>query len=532
MKYRYKNKVFFLMLLLLGITVGYALLSATLDINGTASIKSNKWNIHWDDESIEDKGVTPIKKAYVKDTEKRIVEFSVNLDLPGDYYEFYVDAKNEGTIDGMITTLNSKVNGNEIYTLPSYVKYSVTYKNNKPVEKNQLLKASSSATYKVRVEYDSNVSPEVINNSEDLDLTFNLEITYSQADDKATTTSNFESSIMLDVARRYYPVSEIKKYIDILSVNDNSSLQLHFTDDENVGIECDYLDQTKSTATVENGEYTNPVTGNKFLTYDQVTEIMNYAKSKNVKIIPEVDVPAHMNGFFKLAINKFGEEYVRAPYDWDNPENSGIAWGSGDEAGNIDLALPQSKQFIKNIYDEYTDFFKECDYFHIGYDEYTFRPELKIDYANEIYTYLKNKGFKVRMWSDSITKENINSLNNDMEVVYWGWKEQDITKTNYATVKDLQEQGFNLMITNKYYLFFVPSPSSTTEESLEFAVERIANSWTLEKWNYNFDSNLDSYNNIDGSIICVWGEDSEGISNEVIFNQTRDMYNAMIGKLN
>ncbi len=41
---------------------------------------------------------------------------------------------------------------------------------------------------------------------------------------------NSESTIMLDVARRYYPMSEIKQYIDALSVNANSSIQMHFTE--------------------------------------------------------------------------------------------------------------------------------------------------------------------------------------------------------------------------------------------------------------------------------------------------------------
>ena len=529
---RKNNSLPLLIILLLIIGIGYSLLNTTLKINGITGINKNTWDIHWDDESIADSGVTPLTKAYVKDQEKKIVEFSVSLDYPGDYYEFTIDAVNTGTVDGMITDIKSTINDNPNYVLPGYVKYQVTYKNNKEIEKNQTLNANSKSTYKVRVEYRDDVSQEIINQSEDKELVFDLEITYSQKNKNATTSSNFESSIMLDVARKYYPVSEIKKYIDLLSVNDNSSLQLHLSDDQNVGIECDYLDQTKENATVESGVYTNPVTGKNFLTYDQLTEIMNYAKTKKVEIIPEIDVPAHMNGFFTLAIAKFGESYVRTPYDWDNPANSGIAWGSGDESGNIDLALPQAKQFIRNLYDEYTEFFKDCKYFHMGCDEYTFRPELKIDFANEMYTYLKNKGFKVRMWSDSITKNNITDLNNKIEITYWGWKEQDITETNYATPIDLQNNNFRTIITNKYYLFFVPSIASTTSESLEYATEKITNSWTLDKWNYSFNSSLPNYKNIDGSILCVWGEDSEGISDTVIYNQVRDMYNAMVSKIN
>lgn len=345
------------------------------------------------------------------------------------------------------------------------------------------------------------------------------------------TETHMESVILLDNARRYYTVDEIKKVIDALSVNDNSTLQLHMTDDENVGIECAYLDQTKENAIIEDGIYINPVTNKKFLSYDQLEDIMNYAKSKNVRFIPEIDVPAHMKGFFELAKIKFGEEYVRNHYDWDNPVNSGIAWGNGDEEGNIDLLSPNSKPFIKNILDEYTDFFKDSEYFHIGFDEYTFRPEMKIDYANELYDYLNEKGFKVRMWSDAITKDNIGNLNNNIEITYWGWKNGDISLTNYATVKDLQEKGFKVLITNKYYLFFVPNPLYIGEDDLSRSISNIDNDWKLEKWNYNFESDLDNHDNILGGMICTWGENSNGVDSQLIINHTINMYNSMFPKL-
>ena len=354
----------------------------------------------------------------------------------------------------------------------------------------------------------------------------------SRVDAKETIIeTHMESVIMVDVARRYYTVDELKKYIDALSKNDNSTLQLHFTDDENVGIECTYLDQTVENATYENGIYTNPNTGKRFLSYEQVQELMDYAKSKNVNFVPEIDVPAHMKGFFTLAKLKFGEEYVRNGYDWDNPENSGIAWGRGDEEGNLDLMSPNGKPFVQALLDEYTEFFKECKYFHIGFDEYTFRPEMKIEYANELYTYLSNKGFKVRMWSDAITKDNIDDLNNNIEITYWGWKDDDVLQTNYATVPDLQEKGFKILITNKYYLFYVPNPDYNTPEGLARSISNIENDWELEEWNYNFTGGLSNHQNILGGMVCNWGENSTGVDDNTITTHTINMYNAMFPKL-
>ncbi len=343
---------------------------------------------------------------------------------------------------------------------------------------------------------------------------------------------NMENVIMLDVARHYYKVDEIKNIIDELSKYDNSALQLHLSDDENVGIECKYLDQTSETATINDGVYINPNTNMKFLSTNQIKDIVNYAQAKNVEIIPEVDVPAHMNGFFKLAINKFGEDYVRKHFDYENPSNSGIAWGSGSEEGNIDLMSPNAKPFIKNILDEYTDVFKGLKYFHVGFDEYTFRPEMKIDYINELYSYITSKGFIMRMWNDAITKDNIDSLaSNDIQITYWGSKEDDIYSTNYATVPDFQNRNFKVIITNKHYLFFVPSINNTSEETLSFSINNIKGNWDLNKWNNTNDNSLENYNNILGAMICVWGEDASNLNNSIIINHSLNMHKAMLSKM-
>ena len=340
---------------------------------------------------------------------------------------------------------------------------------------------------------------------------------------KVVVEENSESTIMLDVARRYYPMSEIKQYIDALSKNANSSIQMHFTDDENVGIECAYLDQTEANATKNGDIYTNPATGRNFLTYAQVQELMDYADAKKVTFIPEIDMPAHMTGFFDLATIKFGEAYVR-------DRATGIAWGTGDEAGNLDIVRPAAQQFLMNIYDEYTEFFKSRKYFHMGFDEYTFRIDEKIAFANEMYEYLAAKGFTVRMWSDAVTKTNISQLNNKIEIVYWGWW-ADVEQYGYATVPDFQNAGFKLIITNRFYLFFVPNSQLMTEENNAHTIRDIEENWELESWNYNFPSTLENHNGIMGGMVCIWGENSAGVTDVAIREQGVKMYNAMFPKL-
>ena len=112
MKNKKKNRVMFLLILILGITIGFALLSTTLKINGTAGIKSNTWDIHWDDSTIDVKRGSVTADIPVVSTatnQNDTVSFEVNLELPGDFYEFEIDAVNEGSIDGALSVITEKL---------------------------------------------------------------------------------------------------------------------------------------------------------------------------------------------------------------------------------------------------------------------------------------------------------------------------------------------------------------------------------------------------------------------------------------
>ena len=337
-----------------------------------------------------------------------------------------------------------------------------------------------------------------------------------KADQTAATYNYFENGILLDVGRKYYTVDEIKQYIDCLSGYERTYIQMHFTDDENVGIECAYLDQTKANATENDGVYTNPATGKPFLTYDQVTELMNYAKTKNVEFIPEIDIPAHMYGFRELSALKFGDEYTNNMFR-----------GSGEEVTNIDIVQPESMQFIMALYDEYTEFFKDCKHFCLGFDEYTYRIDEKIPFINTMDDYLQSKGFITRIWNDSITLENMANLNKDVEILYW-----IRINDSYAGMLDLVNAGFNCINCNNYYLFFVPWINNTNQHDLDYTVNDIKNNWTIDISNNTTVESLENYDHMIGGMVSTWSENAASVNDDqLIYNQTARMFDAMYKKI-
>ena len=181
MQRRYRMTV--LVMLLLGISMGYALLTSNLNILGVAGILNPTWDIHFENVQVKSGSVTAPTPTI--DTNKTTVSYSVTLNTPGDFYEFTVDAVNAGTIDGMITEISSTLNNVEIdNNLPPALEYSITYDDGVELAQNQILSAGDSETYKVRVGYKTDIDPEDLPSTEQT-LNLTLTVTYQQADDNA-----------------------------------------------------------------------------------------------------------------------------------------------------------------------------------------------------------------------------------------------------------------------------------------------------------------------------------------------------------
>ena len=184
-----KKTTIILALLLLTITLGYAALTSNLNIVGTSGIKNATWNVHWNNVQVTNGSVTGTQvtsPATIK-TGATEVEYSITLSIPGDFYEFTVDAVNAGSIDAMIGSFSNKVyesNGTTERTLPDYLTYTVTYSDGVSLANNHLLSSNTTETYKVRVEFKSDIEASQLPSTAD-ELVFKFNVTYIQADSNA-----------------------------------------------------------------------------------------------------------------------------------------------------------------------------------------------------------------------------------------------------------------------------------------------------------------------------------------------------------
>lgn len=205
--YRVKiNPLAILFILLLFISIGYAFLSTNLNITGTSTINNPIWDIHFTNIHVKSGSVTPDIAATINDNGDGIT-YEVTLNTPGEYYEFNVDVKNSGTLDGMIESVVSTVNNEAISNLPSYVEYYVTYSDGAEIAANHLLAAGDSETYVVHIGYKDDISSEDLP-GQDKNLLINLRIIEKQSTPNAIprpvtpityyAVNNYANSVILE----------------------------------------------------------------------------------------------------------------------------------------------------------------------------------------------------------------------------------------------------------------------------------------------------------------------------------------------
>lgn len=168
----------------------------------------------------------------------------------------------------------------------------------------------------------------------------------------------------LDVSRHFVTVDSVRQFIDMLALHNINRFHWHLTDDQGWRIEIKkypLLTQigSKRAQTVighNSGKYDGKPYGG-FYTQQQIRDIVKYAADRYITIVPEIDLPGHMQAAL-AAYPDMG--CTGGPYEvWQK-------WGVSDNvlcAGN-----DKTLTFIDNVLKEITQLFPS-KYIHVGGDE-------------------------------------------------------------------------------------------------------------------------------------------------------------------
>lgn len=159
---------------------------------------------------------------------------------------------------------------------------------------------------------------------------------------------------MLDVARHFFTVEEVKKYIDALAYYKFNTLHLHLSDDQGWRIEIKSwpkLTEVGGASEVGGGE-------GGFYTQEQYKDIVAYAADRHITIVPEIDMPGHTNAasLSYPFLHYAGAETPRVRTDMK------VGYSS------FDAQKDTVYSFLDDVIGEIADM-SPGPYFHIGGDE-------------------------------------------------------------------------------------------------------------------------------------------------------------------
>ena len=219
-----RNRVFILFILLLTVSIGFAALSTQLNVVGTTGISKNTWSVYWANVGNEN-GIVPTTSPTISNEDEThlntVISFGVTLAEPGDYYEFEVDAVNNGTIDAMLTGVTTNITSNGVSaTLPSYILYSVKYSDGEEPGNKHLLSKKSGNTptkerYKIRIEFSRDITKTQLDEMPNDGLSYDIDIeaSYVQADNTATVRPKDYLKVMTAVNGDTQPAFDNNKGI-------------------------------------------------------------------------------------------------------------------------------------------------------------------------------------------------------------------------------------------------------------------------------------------------------------------------------
>lgn len=331
----------------------------------------------------------------------------------------------------------------------------------------------------------------------------------TQADD--AEKSNYELSIvMLDCGRKYFSVDSIKQIIDNAAAAGFNNVMLAVGND-GMRFLLDDMSLTVNGTTYSSEEVAAAIhTGNEAyynfttdeLTESEMDEIIAYAKTKGLGIIPVINTPGHMDAILDAAEALTGKT---CSYN-----------GSGR---TIDVTNSTAVAFTQAFVQKYVDYFasKGCQYFNMGADEYANdvftsgsmgfgnlqsaeKYSYYVTYVNDVAAMIKNAGMTPMAFNDGIYFNNNTSsgtFDTDIVICYWsnGW-------SGYTPMpaSDLASKGFKMVNTNGSYYWVLGKTDAqcSASKAKDFDIKSFPGS---------------TINNPSGAMFCIWcdypGADSD-----------------------
>ncbi|MFC0516746.1 family 20 glycosylhydrolase [Mucilaginibacter angelicae] len=202
-------------------------------------------------------------------------------------------------------------------------------------------------------------------------------------------------AFMLDVSRNFQPKAEIMKLLDVMALYKLNTFHFHFTDDEGWRIEIPglpeltaigsnrgypYMRNERMQPSYGSGASTANKMGSGFYSRNDFIEILQYAQSRHIKVIPEIESPGHARAAVKAMEARYykymkaGDRKKAAEYLLSDLQDSSKYLSAQYFKDNVmNPALPSTYRFVAKVVDELKAMYQEAGadltMIHMGGDE-------------------------------------------------------------------------------------------------------------------------------------------------------------------
>lgn len=315
-------------------------------------------------------------------------------------------------------------------------------------------------------------------------------------------------TLMIDLARKWHPFDKLLYYVDLCYLYKIKFLHLHFIDSPSYTLPSD--------------KFPKMPTEGRHYTKAQIAELNEYAKAKNVEIIPEMEVPGHA----KSMVTAYPQLFADTPDGLGEGEEYSLFFN--DVKSNIICAgKPGIMDTLKTLTEEIISMFPYSRYLHIGGDEAAigdwagcrdckaYMAEHGIDGVRPLYTHFVKKmtdmvldmGKTPIVW-EGFPREGNEEISRKVIVTAW--------ESYYYLAPDLIEDGFTITNASWEPLYTVPSGHRvvtsgrwTPEEVIDW------NIYTWKNWNkktaaFEKPIVIDPTDKVLGATFCAWENDFDG----------------------
>lgn len=287
--------------------------------------------------------------------------------------------------------------------------------------------------------------------------------------------------ISIDAGRKYFTLDQLKRIVDKASELGYSDVHLLLGNDglrfllDDMTITANgksYASDDVKNAIIQGTKayYDDP--NGTALTQAEVTELIAYAKSKGIGLIPAINSPGHMDAML-VAMEKLGIKNPQAHFDKVSKTT-------------MDLRNEEAVNFVKALIGKYMDFFAgKTKIFNFGTDEYAndatsaqgwyylkwYQLYGKFsEYANTLVAMAKERGLQPMAFNDGFYYEDKDDVQFDKDVLisYWskGWWGYNLASPQY-----LASKGYKFLNTNGDWYYVIGNHKQDEAYPLSKAVE-------------------------------------------------------------